>query len=205
MASPYREYTIAPEIINVLRRYVFDYSFEICANFKKTEQNVLIPHNILKGSIEEYAPGKFRGTCNHREYSSNMFHSHPVSSYAYPSTEDVIKVVKNYGKIVNSFIATKWGIWVISNTTSSNIYTVSGDVKLRSWIDVYLSRIGTETKTSEEERKTNPDKSRDLNSEDFSFISKTIKKISSGLNIKIELYTWNDIINKGIVVNGLTD
>lgn len=205
MASPYRVYTIEPEIIKVFHKYVFGYPVEICANLKTTDKNIIIPHNILSGKEVEYSPGKFRGTCFYAEYSSNIFHSHPISSYAYPSVEDFVKVFKNYGKIVNSLIATKWGIWVISNTTTSNVYNTKDDEKLKKYIGVYLDRIGLSTKTSDEERKSKSDKSRDLVSDDYTLIYKTINKISTTLQIKIDLYSWSDIIDKGMVINGLTE
>ena len=205
MASEYRVFTIEPDIVKVIHKYVFGYTYEICANLKKTNTNTLIPHNILKGKLDEYEPGKWRGTCSHQEYSSNILHTHPLSSYAYPSTEDVIKVIKKYGKVVNSLIGTKWGIWVVSNTTTSNIYSTSQESVLFSKIKKHLDHIGFSTKTTDEERKTSDDKSKSLTSEDHILISKTIKTLSDILMVKIELHSWDDILSNGLNVNGLTE
>ena len=205
MASPYRVFTIEPEILKVLYKYVFSYPYEICANLKKTNENTLIPHNVLKGRVDEYITEKYRGTCSHKEYSSNILHTHPPSSYAYPSPEDIIKVIKHYGKIVNSLIVTKWGIWVVSNTTTSNIYSTTHNDKFYLNIKKYLDRIGQETRTSDDERERKVDKSRDLTTNDFILLSKINRSISDMLNIKIDLYSWDDIMTTGLIINGLTD
>ncbi|MDD4931345.1 MAG: hypothetical protein PHG66_04360 [Candidatus Colwellbacteria bacterium] len=205
MASQYSVFTIEPEIIKVIHKYVFDYTYEICANLKKTDKGTLVPHNVLKGKLEEYSPGKWRGTCSHQEYSSNIIHTHPLSSYAYPSTDDIMKVIKNYGKIVNSLVGTKWGIWVVSNTTSSNIYSKSQESVLASKIKKYLDRIGFCTKTTDKERETSDDKSKVLMSEDYVLIAKTIKTLSDLLMVKIELHSWDDIMTTGLEVKGLTE
>lgn len=195
-----RSFVIDSEIVNIIHGYVIKYPQEICANLKNSGSSTLIPHNIIKGKLEEYSPGKYRGTCSHVEYSSNILHTHPQSSYAYPSTEDILKVIKHHGKIKNSFIGTKWGMWVVSNTPTSNIYSTTQHDKLHKYISQYLDQIGIFTKTSSEEREKNPDKSRELNSEDYLFISKVNKKIEDTLNIKIDLYSWNDIISTGVVI-----
>ena len=195
-----RNFEISPEIIKVFHKYVFKYSEEICANLKKKDKG-LVPENIEKGKIEEYRPGKIRGTCSHKQYNSNIFHSHPSSSYAYPSTEDVVKVIKHYGKIKNSFIATKWGVWVISNTLTSNIYSSSKDDVISKCIEKIVNKIGFATSTSEEERRTSPDKSRDLKHEDYILLGKLNNELSGLLNIKFDIYIWDDILSTGLIIS----
>lgn len=203
-------YEISPEIIKVISGYTFEYNREICANLKK-EDTKLIPHNPVKGTIEEYTQvingniiKKFRGTCNYKNLSSNILHTHPISSYAYPSTEDIMKVLKHHGIIINSLIATKWGIWVIKNTISSNIY--SETVKDRIFHDIkhYLDQLGNLTKTSESERQISNVKSRDLNETDYIFISKMNKKLETKLNLVITLHKWDDITS-GLYISELRE
>lgn len=207
-SSSYRVYKIDQEIIKVFHKYVFGYPYEICANLKKTDSGSLIPHNIFKGKLEEYDEGKWRGTCSHGEYSSNILHTHPPSSYSYPSTEDIMKVIKKYGKIINSLIGTKWGVWVISNTTTSNIYSASQEKILFSKIKKHLDTIGLATRTTDKEREGISgafDKSRDLSDDDFLLVKEENKKLSDLLMIKIELYRWDDILRTGLDIKGLTD
>lgn len=192
-----RQLTIEPEIIKVFHKYTFNYPQEICANLKKTDKG-LVPHNILKGKFEEYMPGKFRGTCSHQSYNSNIFHSHPSTSYAYPSPEDVINVIKHHGTIKNSFIATKWGVWVISNTLISNIYSSPHHDIIYKSIKKIINQIGLSTLTSEEDRKIHPDKSRDLKPEDYILLGKLNNELSSMLNIKFDIYIWDDILLSGL-------
>lgn len=53
-----------------------------------------------------------RRSCKHKYYLSQIFHTHPYTSKAYPSTEDIIKVLKN-DKIYLSYVITSWGIYGI--------------------------------------------------------------------------------------------
>jgi len=183
----------------VFWKYVFEYREEICANLteKRGEGDTsvtlrnLVPTNIVKGGFYEYSPGKFRGTCSHVVYSRHLFHSHPRRSRSYPSGEDIIKVLKHWDKIVNSVIATKWGIWVISNTHRSNIFNTSISDELKKWIDFYLGRIGIQTRN--EQKDNSEDKSKDLTEEDTELISKTCEKLSSKLGLKIILYSWEGL------------
>lgn len=52
-----------------------------------------------------------RASCTLSKYSEIIWHTHPFSHKAYPSIEDIIKILKPrlYPKI--SLIFTSWGIW----------------------------------------------------------------------------------------------
>jgi len=200
---------ISSDILEVFRKYVFNYDEEICANLsERTDKAVtirnLFPTNVLKGGVYEYSPGKFRGTCSHKEYSRNIFHSHPRRSYSYPSREDIIKVLKHWGKIVNSVIATKWGVWIISNTNRSNIFNPTRINELKNYIDHYLNKIGIETRNAN--RDIGQDKSNDLTEQNIKLISETCEKLSSKLGLQIILYRWENLKGSNIdMISNIND
>jgi len=190
-------FIIHPDIVKVIKKYVDEYPVEICANLKlyNEDSNNLVPHNVYKGKIEDD-----RGMCSHSEYSSHIFHSHNRKLYAYPSHQDILLVLKHYGKIKNSIIATKWGVWVISNTLKSNIYS-STSTSVPKIIRQLLDRIGVETSTTRQERERGADKSRILSDRDYILIDRVNKTFECLLNIKIVLYKWSDALIHGLILS----
>jgi hypothetical protein len=84
---------------------------EYCGNFKKTdgEDNILEKDTEYKGLISG------RASCNFEdEKNRDFYHTHPISSKAYPSYEDILSIAKyKYEKRRISVIGTLWGIWYI--------------------------------------------------------------------------------------------
>jgi hypothetical protein len=199
-----KSYIIEPEIINVINGYVFKKSLEVCANLVKGYRGNLTIKSPVYGTKEEYEPGKYRGTCTHGENTPHILHTHPTTSYAYPSVEDILKVINPRHIERNSLIGTKWGIWVISNTIDSTVYNDTPLSLLFEKIKKILDRLGSRTKTSAEERLLggeNSHKSRDLSTSDEDLVSKTINSLSTLLKIKINLYSWSDAIEIPIRVD----
>jgi hypothetical protein len=56
-------------------------------------------------------------------YENILWHTHPNSSKAYPSAEDILKVLKKrtHNDFEKSFIYTKWGVWEISAANKKHI------------------------------------------------------------------------------------
>lgn len=56
---------------------------------------------------------KGRNICVHNRYHNIIWHTHPISMQAYPSAEDIVKILKprNDNKPKVSLIFTQWGIW----------------------------------------------------------------------------------------------
>lgn len=189
---------ISTKTINIIKDIVFNRDTEVCANLrhKSNFSNKLSLMNIVEGKVEEYAPGKYRGTCNHEMITSVMFHSHPTNSYAYPSVEDILNVVKNHGKIKRSIIATKWGLWDIRNTEISNIYSSTCKYSFSKHIGYFLDRIGRYTSNRESSKRDTATrhKSIDVTKNDKeSVINDNISYIENFLNIKIDLYLWEEL------------
>lgn len=83
--------------------------YEMCYNIEEQYNDELILVYESKGqSISQNR----RGSCYHKRYSKWILHTHPFISKAYPSGEDIVKVIK-HEIIKNSLIVTSWGIWHI--------------------------------------------------------------------------------------------
>lgn len=75
---------------------------------------LLLEDNILYiDSISNDTDKKDRASCTLSKYTEIIWHTHPFNHKSYPSTEDVLKILKlrkdNLPKI--SLIFTTWGIW----------------------------------------------------------------------------------------------
>ena len=100
----------------------------------------LIPHGENRVVvIEDGIGGQRRGRrlCNYNSpYKKYLWHTHPLTSQSYPSTEDVIKVIKprTNDVVMVSLIFTKWGLWemfakskgIISNSVSHDLNNAYG-------------------------------------------------------------------------------
>lgn len=60
-----------------------------------------------------------RGMCRHRGYTKYVWHTHPKGLIAYPSTEDIMNILKwHLGNDIHNFPVThlvfsNWGIWEV--------------------------------------------------------------------------------------------
>jgi len=81
---------------------------EVCGFIEKGELNslqVIQKENVSKSD---------RMSCQTRGLSQVIYHTHPNISKFYPSSEDILKIVKEKNKeIMCSIIFTKYGIWEI--------------------------------------------------------------------------------------------
>ena len=83
---------------------------EICASLTIYNQNLIIDNSsIVYGSPVEIGE---RASCSLKYYTPVIFHTHPRTSYATPSFEDINKVLKHQ-KIKTSVIVTNWGVFQI--------------------------------------------------------------------------------------------
>ena len=183
------------QTIRQFKELVFDRDVEVCGNLRKESisSNDIKLYSIREGIGIEYSPGKFRGSCSHEKTTSVIFHTHPVSFYAYPSPEDIVNVIKNYRRVVRSIIATKWGLWDIKNTDRSNIYSSSCRDVLLMFLKRNLDKLWYRTRSSVEGT------SRDITLEDIDFINGVVDRIEKVLHLEINLYTWDEVEN-GVVL-----
>lgn len=90
---------------------------ELCGAFEIVSGE-LIPVNINVGQTVSY-PGGTREMCLNPD-SYYIWHTHPYISFAVPSTEDIMHVVK-HREIYSSIVIGAWGIWEIYKV--KNVYS----------------------------------------------------------------------------------
>lgn len=179
---------IKKDTIEQFKDFVFNNEVEFCGNLRKessSNENLKLYH-IKEGDTIEYSPGKFRGTCEHEVVTSIIFHTHPSIAYPYPSVEDILKVLKNYNRIVRSVIATRWGVWDIKNTEKSNIYSNTCRDIFYQYIVYFLDRIGKRIRKSTE-------LDRAISLDEMEVLSDSINRIQKITHLEIKLHVWNDI------------
>ena len=102
---------IQKKLIDILHYNVFHHDVEVCGFFNKKTNGVYDTFAIDQGQKENV-----RGMCTQvtGEKTNVRFHTHPTSSYAYPSYEDLVSVMKprEHARI-SSIIFTIWGAWII--------------------------------------------------------------------------------------------
>lgn len=171
-------------------------------NFTKTQDStellvLLDTKNLIEGTEEKYVQNgiiKTRKTVN-QPTKYNVFHTHPKESKPYPSIEDIFKLLKNFGIICNSFIATRWGLWIMSSTEKSDFYynlnhqqKEKEKQKLYKFLDQSLAYF----------YKINKDNSSEIyipDNETSKFINTRCEKISGNIHIKIKFYSWFDLMS----------
>lgn len=94
-----------PNTYDELQDYL-NYDNEVCGNFNMDDSDELVidENSIVTGQ---------QNVCEHNYYSDYIWHTHPYREKYYPSVEDILKVMKNQGRIVRSWIFTKYGFWTI--------------------------------------------------------------------------------------------
>jgi len=103
MDSPF----ISKDGLDTVKKYVFGQRVEACG--------FLFQGPELEVYFESYGDNKM---CQHSHYTRYIWHTHPHNLKAYPSPEDIVKIIKarppkNYPKV--SIIFTTWGIWEVSS------------------------------------------------------------------------------------------
>lgn len=185
-------YIIDKHLLQIIRESVLKYDFEICGNLRvsKPGDKRLMVVNHSKG---DKTPFGVRKSCNYKEYSTFIFHTHPYSSYSYPSFEDINKVSK-HPKIKTSVLATLWGIWQISRLPENK---ERKEIDKKEISDILYS-IGSKTVNKSFKERKSSVKSLELETHDI--VMKTIidylpdlNKILEKYGLVIRFHSWLDI------------
>uniref|UniRef100_A0A6C0HD88 Uncharacterized protein n=1 Tax=viral metagenome TaxID=1070528 RepID=A0A6C0HD88_9ZZZZ len=124
-----KEYILSKDTLNTIYEHVFESETELCSYLELKSGKEL---KIIVDLLQEGDVTTGRKTCKNKGKSSGfLYHSHPFSSRSYPSTEDIVKVLKYDFKV--SIIATRWGIYTIKNPIKQKIK--------EDEVDYYLKKI----------------------------------------------------------------
>lgn len=92
---------------------------ETCGVFLEHEDQKLQPYIDSVGSEE----GK-RPMCVMKRFKDYIWHTHPLGHKAYPSAEDIQRVLKKRPRgvvIISSIIFTSWGIWELHSDKTAEL------------------------------------------------------------------------------------
>lgn len=105
------------QIIESLLTEIYANNLEICGNLEDDSDTHEL--KILYKEIGKIDDEQGRNLClypkDKKGMSPYLYHTHPHTSYAYPSFEDLWTVVKerDSGVRFSSFIFTIWGVWIL--------------------------------------------------------------------------------------------
>ena len=105
------------QIIESLLTEIYANNLEICGNLEDDSDTHEL--KILYKEIGKIDAEKERNLClypnDKKGLTPYLYHTHPYTSYAYPSFEDLWTVVKerDSGVRFSSFIFTIWGVWIL--------------------------------------------------------------------------------------------
>lgn len=165
-------------------------TYEICCNLVEEKGDVLV---VKKAHCVDGIPNTQRGSCQHTIYTKYILHTHPEQHRAYPSAEDIIKVIK-HKHISFSFIATTWGIWLleckINKKPTDLVEENNWKQSIKKRIDLYDRIIPNKTKKNDVS--FTPAKYRQLQD-----ISKDIENKFHKFGLRIDFTSWEQIENQG--------
>jgi hypothetical protein len=190
-----KKYKIDRETFSQLYEYVFTEQFEMCGQLKKNQENELKINNIESGNMRADKSGDMRHSCQ----ASNIdnlpyyFHTHPFESRSYPSSEDILKLLKRPHKYIVSIIATRWGIYILRQSEQS----------LKNPLKDETNQITTKKKISDiirwigqiENNKgyKNNNYERELTTVELNEINKNITNLINLTYLKIKFCTWSSL------------
>jgi hypothetical protein len=195
----HRGFYFSSETLRFILKLISSKQVEVCGKLiPDSSSGELLIYDLVEGSPEGYADSttgetKLRGSCSTRR-APMIFHTHPYSSYSYPSFEDLNKVAK-HTEIRTSIVATWWGIWEI-NRLSDLVKTIHRHSQV---YELLQRRLGVYTKTSEEERKENPSmKSRDISQDELFYVVREyvneLNSLLSEYGLSITFSPWEQIM-----------
>jgi len=180
-------HTIRKDTLVHIMNQVCGLDREICGNLRVTKSSGLILDGIKEGEDRGTGIERKRATCKHTVMSTYIFHTHPHTSYAYVSVEDINRVA-TYKKLKTSVVATSWGVWQITKTDKETREFTSDELKE---ISKYLNTLGV--RTSHEHKSIQW--SNDVAHEVYDCL-KALNKYLEWYSMFITFTSWNNIVHR---------
>jgi hypothetical protein len=174
--KPNQENLLNEELIDTVKLYL-ERDVEVCG--------------YIEGNIENQKPFLVltdvgnTNSCVLTRYYSVIWHTHPKSEKGYPSTQDILKVLK-HEQIRKSLVFTTWGIWIISNVGKTiNKHANHDNSLLLYFQDLIQGNIDRLYRYNERGRKLV-----DINKTE-TVIKHIVEKINKhGFSLEIDLIPW---------------
>lgn len=188
------KYILDFKTLEQMKSDVFNKPVEVCALLAEDDIKVLTIDNktITLGVGKQE---RQRASCSYtREYKGNyIYHSHPNESRSYPSSEDIVKVLKT-DKLRFSIIATRWGVYIIKPTNKSHeIASMWSDRKQKYYMDKikkYIDKIGIMENDKGYKEGTYDDIYPD---EEELVVEKNLEKIRKITFLRLKFCTWREL------------
>jgi len=148
-------------------------------------QNTLEVNRIFKVVVDEKAIIE-KGMCKPVVFSEYIWHTHPYGSKSYPSSTDILKVIKKKNDVKCSLIFTPWGIWEIAGYKKFNL-TQDKKERQTEYINAKFSKLYFSTEKG---------KAKNLTDENLESIYKLLDELSSHFlhyNLHIYFTPWKNI------------
>jgi hypothetical protein len=188
-------YRLSRDTFTQLHEYVFTDKFEICGHLKKDGDNELKINNSEQGNMIADEYGDMRESCKaiNINKSPYYFHTHPIISRSYPSSEDITNILKHPQKYEVSVIATRWGIYMLKKS----FYVLNNPLKDKNKLKIMkkdISNIIRWIGKIENDKGFKQDiYEKRLTTIELNEINKYINELIKLTNISIKFCPWNEL------------
>ena len=193
-----KKFCVLNDHIRDMKDLVFKYKYEHCIYLKEKGGVYYFDRNtIVKGQQQEG-----RQYCTYRgPYAECIFHSHPYISRSYPSTEDILKVMKR-DDIKCSIIATRWGIYTIKFTNNSceeyKKYASVGYNYLEDDIKSVIDEIGIKVENATGYSKVKKMYPINIHDNDIAKINEYLMILEELTKLQFKFYPWKFFTDNNI-------
>ena len=187
---------LSPTLKDELANRVFSYNEECCGN-------ITINPDLTTSFRDERIGETISGhkQCSPVRRQAVFYHTHPITSYAYPSKPD-INMMCSHSEYRCSIVATKWGIWQIyrdiGNTHTSDLLILD-ITTAHGYIEQLFGKLHHYTKQSDHISKEYHLVSGHI----MEFIRKMNGTILNHLGVNLSFIDWDtaDGLDEGILIN----
>jgi len=111
---------IPKEILESMLEDIYSNELEVCGNldlspYEKSKIELKVVYKVIGSFDKENKRNMCSQPADKKGSTPYLYHTHPYTSYAYPSFEDIWTVIKERqsGVRFTSFIFTIWGAWIL--------------------------------------------------------------------------------------------
>ena len=198
---------VLADVIAVLKQDVETLSHEVCGNFAALDKQTNMFYYGIETKNIGHSVGagcETRGKCDYTKVTNYMYHTHPLSCYAYPSLEDIRKFNKR--KIEVMLIFNRWGVFALRTLPGNSWPPLQLD-KVQSLLDT----LGRTTRNAQyksipwdemqRSSRINAAGQKVTRQEDALKSINTLKTLLALHGISLDLDTWGVIDNKPYPLN----
>lgn len=176
---------LGKDLLLYIQRELLTKPTEVCGNIMEIEGRAVLV-DVSEGTFDGVSK---RPICKPIKVSRMYFHTHPVTSKAYPSSEDILTVMKRKKFQVEKYIVfTSWGIWVMSSRKKDDFSSQEKTALSLKKLDKILGQLFRNTQRGRLE--ITPENKETL----FENIEIFVRQVSEEFRkfeLSIEFYFWD--------------